>query len=179
LEDIIERANLIIDRLRDIEHSRDYIVKDVYTSFYEQIKALEKLSRLLDKSEIFSLFRLYDRQTYYELREAFNLKRTIVEGFIGYLYKETIYIRIPKEFTAVEEMVIEREPEERRILERFFSSRDQTEEIRLIKDDYDACRKELAKIDREKAKRSIDELQTISENLKQFVIANFDISDLF
>jgi hypothetical protein len=76
-------------------------------------------------------------------------------------------------------MVIEREPEERRILERFFSSRDQTEEIRLIKDDYDACRKELAKIDREKAKRSIDELQTISENLKQFVIANFDISDLF
>jgi hypothetical protein len=53
LEDIIERANLIIDRLRDIEHSRDYIVKDVYTSFYEQIKALEKLSRLLDKSEIF------------------------------------------------------------------------------------------------------------------------------
>lgn len=102
-----------------------------------------------------------------------------MQSLIGYLYDDKIYIKLTPEFDAVDQITIEKIPKKDLVLEKFFSKEGQYSEIKLTLDDYKACRLELSKIDINRAKESIKELEGISNNIKKFVIDNFDISDLF
>lgn len=174
IEDVVERAKDIIRMIEMIDDDSEYLIKKIYISFYDQVRDLSTIDKTIKWSEIRSLLKIYAKPTYNSLRGAFETKMNVINMLIGYLYEEKIILPILKPIRAIDQVVIE-EP----LFDPSFESRKSLKEIVLTKDDYRSCRKELLKINISDAKSSIEELEKISDDLKKFVIENFDIADLF